>query len=158
MRGINAARCPSCREPFTNSSITPFESFTKFEQRQFTCIDVTCTFHCGFVGNFKTTAEHELKRCRLRILQCPHAPCTDIMSAEDLAQKHFFECPHRLVYCPKCGFATPPTDIEEHDCLKIALAAVESMFNSYHLVNVETTVLFLLHYINATLNNSCINP
>lgn len=128
MRGINAAKCPTCREPFTSSAVTSFESFSKFEQRQFTSIDVTCTYHCGFTGTFKTTDEHERFSCRLRILQCPHAPCTDILSAEDMAKIHFFQCQHRLVYCPKCGFATPPADIEEHDCLQIALQAVESMF------------------------------
>ena len=128
MRGITAAKCPTCREPFTNASITPFESFTKFEQRLFTSIDVTCSFHCGFVGTFKSTAEHEQKRCRLRILQCPNAPCTEIRSAEDMAKSHFFECQHRLVFCPKCGFATPPPDIEEHDCLQIAIRAVNRKF------------------------------
>ena len=131
--GVARGKCPTCRMPFHSGDVVIYIGFSHFEQRQFTSIDVICPNRCGFSGTMKTTDEHQRLRCRLRLLKCPHWPCSVLLSADEMA-KHFDVCKDRLIYCAKCGLPSPPPEIKEHDCLQRALEALERMLTFDYLL------------------------
>ena len=80
---------------------------------------VACTLNCGMVIPRGHYADHCVKHCRSRLVECPHCdlamPCTEL-------PRHADECPDRLLPCKLgCGTMHTAAGLDAHvqsDCSK----------------------------------------
>ena len=118
--------CPLCRTPLKFSELKPCSEWDSYEQSNLKDLQLRCPYECGFIGTVFEMDIHQVRKCRKRIIQCPHRFCNLKMAADEI-QEHFPKCTSRKEICENCQQPVGNNEMDCHNCVKRLKVAVSGM-------------------------------